>query len=138
MPPLVIMTGKTVMEKWTTCQEIPGTIYTATDSGWITREVYTTWFTEFFIPHINTTRGKRADGTLEPVLYIFDGHDSHLSLEVALLAEAHSIFLLQMPAHTSHRLQVLDKTCYGTSAKLSTSIAAATLASASPATRSPS
>lgn len=113
MPPLIIMTGKTVMEKWTTCQEIPGTIYTATDSGWITRDVYTVWFTEFFVPHINATRGVRADDTREPVLYLFDGHDSHLSIEVALLAEAHGIDLLQMPPHTSHRLQVLDKTCYG-------------------------
>jgi len=113
MPPLIIMTGKNVMEKWTTCQEIAGTIYTASENGWITRAIYTQWFIEFFVPHVNSRRGTRADGTLEPVLYIFDGHDSHLSLEIALLAEAHGIDLLQMPAHTSHRLQMLDKTCYG-------------------------
>ena len=27
------------------------------------------------MPHVNSRRGTRADGTLEPVLYIFDGHD---------------------------------------------------------------
>jgi len=63
------------MEKWTTCQEIAGTIYTASENGWITRAIYTQWFIEFFVPHVNSRRGTRADGTLEPVLYIFDGHD---------------------------------------------------------------
>ena len=46
-------------------------------------------------------------------LLIFDGHDSHISLDVVEMAEAHKIYLLQMPSHSSHRLQMLDLTCFG-------------------------
>ena len=64
------------------------------------------------MPHVNATRGQDEDGTPCPVLLVFDGHDSHIGLEVALLAEEHGIDLLQMPSHTSHRLQPLDVSCF--------------------------
>ena len=113
LEPLVIMSGKTIMEKWGLNETIPGTIYTATESGWIDRGVYTSWFVDAFVPRVNATRGRQPDGSPQPVLLVFDGHDSHISLDVAEAAEKNGIDLLQLPAHTSHRLQPLDVSCFG-------------------------
>jgi hypothetical protein len=114
MPPLLIYTGKNVMRNWTDpTGEVSGTMYAATENGWVTREVFDAWFGRF-VEHVNEHRGRRADGTREPVLLIFDGHDSHISIISAELAELNDIVLLQLPAHTSHRLQPLDVSCFAT------------------------
>ena len=54
-----------------------------------------------------------------PVLLIEDGHASHISIELIELARANDIYLLCLPAHTTHILQPLDtgvfksfKTCF--------------------------
>lgn len=111
VPPLVIMTGKTVMEDWICPDEIEGTTYTATDNGWSTREVFESWFLTF-VRHAVAHRGVDSQGIPLPVLLVFDGHDSHISVKVTEAAEEAGILLLQLPAHTSHRLQPLDLGCF--------------------------
>jgi hypothetical protein len=112
LPPLIIHSAKSILLKWTFKEGIAGTTYSATETGWIDRKVYLEWFRTVYVPHVNATRGTNEDGTICAVLLVFDGHDSHIGLEVALLAEQHSIDLLQMPSHTSHRLQPLDVSCF--------------------------
>lgn len=112
MPPMLIFTGKGVMSNWTNAEsEYEGTAYAATDNGWMTRELFESWFSRF-VAHVNEMRGSDADGRPLPVLLIFDGHDSHISLRVTEMAEAADITLVQLPAHTSHRLQPLDVSCF--------------------------
>ena len=68
LPPLIINTAKTVMEKWTADESIPGTLYASTANGWMMdRATNTPWFIEHFVPHVNLHRGRRDDGSLEPV-----------------------------------------------------------------------
>ena len=43
-----------------------------------------------------------------PVLLIEDGHGSHISIELIELARANEVYLLCLPAHTTHILQPLD------------------------------
>lgn len=76
----------------------PGTLFACSKSGWITQELFLEWF-RFFISSIPPTR---------PVLLIFDGHASHISLELIQLAQEHDVHLLCLPSHTSHLLQPLD------------------------------
>ena len=42
------------------------------------------------------------------MLLIFDGHSSHIGLELIQLAQEHDVHLLCFPSHTSHLLQPLD------------------------------
>jgi len=48
-----------------------------------------------------------------PVLVLLDGHQSHKSLKAVELARKHSITMVTIPPHTSHRLQPLDLTFFG-------------------------
>ena len=43
-----------------------------------------------------------------PVLLIEDGHAFHISIELIELARANEIYMLCLPAHTTHVLQPLD------------------------------
>ena len=73
-------------------------LFACSKSGWITSELFLEWF-QFFVRSIPPTR---------PVLLIFDGHSSHISLELIELAQEHDVHLLCLPSHTSHLLQPLD------------------------------
>ena len=61
-------------------------------------ELYLQWF-KYFLDNIPPAR---------PVLLIQDGHASHISIEVIELAKANDIYLLCLPAHTTHILNPLD------------------------------
>ena len=43
-----------------------------------------------------------------PVLLILDGHVSHVSYEVRMLAVKNQIHLFKLPPHCTHALQPLD------------------------------
>ena len=77
---------------------LPGTMFTCSESGWINLSLFLDWF-KFFIASILPAR---------PVLTIEDGHSSHISLEVIKLARENDIYLLCLPSHCTHILQLLD------------------------------
>jgi hypothetical protein len=112
LPPLIIHTGKNILENWTSGETIAGATYAATDNGWITREVYSEWFVSVYVPAVIACRGTRPDRSPAVVILLFDGHAAHISPEVVLAAEVHNIKLVQMPAHTSENLQPLDVSCF--------------------------
>ncbi len=43
-----------------------------------------------------------------PKLLIVDGHDSHLSVELVMLARENNVHILVLPPHSSDKLQPLD------------------------------
>jgi hypothetical protein len=49
----------------------------------------------------------------EPILLILDGHGSHDTDEFVRIALEHSIHVLQLPPHTTHKTQPLDVGCFG-------------------------
>ena len=75
---------------------------TPSDSGWMDAQLFVKYMTHF-IAHTMPSEN-------HPLLVVFDGHRSHISLEVVELAKQHHITLLTLPPHTSHRLQPLDVT----------------------------
>lgn len=74
-------------------------------SGWMTQNNFALAF-DHIIKH---TRCSKAD----PILLIFDNHESHIQIEVIRKAKEVGIHLLTFPPHCSHRLQPLDVSIYG-------------------------
>ena len=63
------------------------------------------WFSEVFIKNTQNLTG--------PKVLFFDGHLSHVSIEVIDKAVLNNILLICLPPHTSHVLQPLDVGVYG-------------------------
>ena len=98
LPPCLVFPRKRSVPDHLRKGAVPGTLFSKTESGWMSKEVYLEWF-KFFLENIPPAR---------PVVLIQDGHASHVSVELIELARANDIHLLCLPAHTSHILQPLD------------------------------
>ena len=49
----------------------------------------------------------------EPMLVLYDGHRSHIALDLIVWARDNNIILFVLPPHCSHILQPMDKGCFG-------------------------
>lgn len=89
------------MESWLPEDDsISAAAYAATSKGWMEASVFESYFSNVLIPEI-CKPGK-------PQLVVFDGHSTHLDLNVIQKASENNITLLKLPAYTSHILQPLD------------------------------
>ena len=95
LPPTIIYPRKKAVPDCCKKDALPGTMFTNSDNGWINRNKYAMWF-DFFLKAIPPAR---------PVLLIEDGHASHVTMEIIVLARANDIHLLCLPAHTTDVLQ---------------------------------
>lgn len=102
-PPLFIFKGKSVWDAWIPKDDegFPGCTYAATDNGWIEWKVFFNFIEKSFIQH---TRPSIDD----PLLLIYDGHTSHVSLDLIEMAKKNYITIILLPPHSSHLLQPLD------------------------------
>nr|XP_054763565.1 uncharacterized protein LOC129270189 [Lytechinus pictus] len=82
---------------------LPGTLVEVSESGWSNSELFLKFMKEHFLPYMYING--RTDG--EPVMLIYDGHKSHVSVPVLQMART-NIMLFVLPAHTSQFLQTLD------------------------------
>ena len=79
LPPYFIYKGKNLWRRW--MQGGPaGSLYSVSDSGWMESANFNQWFEKMFIPAV-----KHLTGNASVVLF-FDGHHSHISLELIELA----------------------------------------------------
>ena len=62
------------------------------------------WFQNVFLKHCGPDR---------PQLLILDGHGSHEVLGLLERAKEENIHILSLPPHTTHWLQVLDRSVFG-------------------------
>lgn len=83
----------------------PDSLYTCTEKGWMTEDLYLRWL-EHFQNHVQSS-------TVNPVLLIVDNHVTHCSLKAYDFCRDNGIQVVSIPPHTSHRLQPLDVTFYG-------------------------
>lgn len=90
-------------ENWTR-NGPPNCRYNFSESGWMETSHFVEWFETIFINFAN-----QIDG---PKLLIFDGHSSHISIQLIELARNNNIHLICLPAHSSHVLQPLDVCVY--------------------------
>ena len=72
-------------------------------SGSTKQGIAVLWFTEVFLKNIGPGR---------PQLLIMDGHESHSYVELIEKASAEQIIMVELPSHTSHWLQPLDRSVF--------------------------
>lgn len=77
----------------------PGTSFAATENGWMQKEVFRKYFQDIFLPNILEQR---------PVLLLYDGHSTHIDVDIILQDIEHEVIILKLPPHSSHLLQPLD------------------------------
>ncbi len=76
-----------------------GSTYAVSESGWITKQLFSNWF-DWFVEHTKDVS--------KPVLLIMDNHACHISIDVIETAKKNQILLLLLPPHCTHALQPLD------------------------------
>ncbi|KAJ8303708.1 hypothetical protein KUTeg_018740 [Tegillarca granosa] len=76
------------------------------ESGWSNTEIFKMYIKHHFMKYV---QGLSSD---HKILIIYDGHKSHVSLELIDWAKEHNIVLFVLPAHTSHLFHPLDVGCF--------------------------
>ena len=71
---------------------------------WMTRSLFNKWINHFLhhVGQMYSISNKNRH------LLIMDGHNSHVTLDVAHMARKIGLDLLTIPSHTSHAIQPLD------------------------------
>ena len=101
LPPFILYKGKNLYRRWMEGGPA-GALYGVNDSGWMDASNFLSWFNKLFIPavtHLTETA---------PVVLFFDGHHSHISLELINTAREKNLLLLCLPPNTTHLLQPMD------------------------------
>lgn len=98
-PPLIIFKAKNLWDEWTSEEDYPGTVYAATKNGWMETNVFETYFEKVFLPTVGQKR---------PILLVYDGHSTHVGINIIEKARAAGITIMKIPPHTSDNLQPLD------------------------------
>ena len=69
-------------------KKCPGTLVDITDNGWMTQDVFFTWFNNVFLKEVNN----------RPCILILDGHISHIIIKVIQKALEEKAATLQSPS----------------------------------------
>lgn len=105
-PPLIIFKGKNVWSEWTARRDKESdVVYAATKNGWMEATVFENYFVKTFLKQVANRR---------PILLIFDGHSTHVTLKLIEEALKENITILKLPPHTSHMLQPMDLSVFKT------------------------
>lgn len=102
IPPFIVFKGS----RWNEAYKkdcLPNTQVHLSDRGWITKELFLTWF-QFFLDCTN--------GSPKPMLLLMDSHGAHITPQVIELAKENDVHILTFPSHTTHILQPLDVGVY--------------------------
>jgi len=108
IPPYYVFKGKRLNDSLMT-NAATGAAYAMSDSGWVNGTVLMEYLDKHFLKYVQRGSGDNN----EPVLLIFDGHASHVSVDIVNWARDHHVILFVLPPHSSHALQPLDIACFG-------------------------
>ena len=87
---LIIFQGKNFQSSWREEIALPNTFYRVTRNGWMETDVFADWFDAF----ADENKGR-------PMLLLFDGHVTHISVRVIQQALSDNIHLLKFPSHVT-------------------------------------
>ena len=102
LDPVIVFSGKNLQSTWRGDKALPNTMYGVSENGWMTTELFETWFSKF-----------AAEVAVRPLLLLYDGHLTHVSLEVIERAIKEDIHIIKFPPHVTDKLQPLDVACFG-------------------------
>lgn len=100
-PPLIVYKGKNIWDAWVPDEEhsFPGMAFAASKKGWMESDIFLNYFQKTLLPALGQER---------PILIIYDGHSTHITIALIELAMENNITILKLPPHISHLLQPLD------------------------------
>ena len=98
----VIFSAVNFQGTWRGRNPLPNKCYGISKNSWMTTEIYASWFQNFT---------KQVEE--RPLLVIYDGHLTHVSLELIEKAIEEKITIVKFPPHVTDRLQPLDVCCFG-------------------------
>ena len=107
LDPMIVFPGKNMQSTWRGEKALPKTWYGISETGSMTSEVFGSWF-EMFSATVKT----------RPLLLIYDGHLTHVTVDIILRAREENITIMKLPPHTTDLLQPLDVACFGLLKKL--------------------
>jgi hypothetical protein len=105
LPPLFILPGVTVSFDTFNELTIADAAISTTSSGFMNARLFKLWLQMF-----SRSIGDEVD---RPVLLVYDGCASHLSLDILEEAEKLQVLLFKLPANTTHLFQPLDVGVFG-------------------------
>jgi len=73
-------------------------------NGWMTAFLFFAWLSHF----VTIVKERYGISQEDRQLLILDGHGSHVTIEVREKAKFEGLNIINLPSHTSHRLQPLD------------------------------
>ena len=106
LPPFILYKGKNLYQRWMTGGPA-GAVYGISDSGWMDGANFVSWFQKLFLPAVSHLTASA------PVYLFFDGHYSHVSLELIRVARENNVKLFCLPPNCTHVLQPLDVGVFG-------------------------
>ena len=104
LPPFVIIKGKMrkALNAYQTKDNPLGSVFSWQAKAWMEDDLAPKWFESIFLKYIDASR---------PQVLILDQHHSHEYFDFLHLAREH-ITVIDLPPHTTHWLQPLDKGCF--------------------------
>ena len=105
LPALIILQGETVQERWLQARIPNNYILAVTESAYVNDEIFWEW-----IHHFDHYTKKRQKGVYR--LLLFDGHTSHLTIEVLQFYNEQKILLFLLLPYLTHLIQLLDVACF--------------------------
>ena len=87
----------------------PGAAGEMSKTGWSNSIIFQNYVTKHFVKYVKLP----GDKTSAPVLILYDGHKSHISLTLADWAIKNNVILFVLPPHSSHVTQPLDVAIFG-------------------------
>lgn len=101
VPPTVIYPYKSIPQ--VVAQSVPASWGIArSDSGWMTANVFRDYIRKVLNPYLEERQIKK------PVIYIVDGHSSHINLETSLVCRDLGIILVALYPNVTHIMQPAD------------------------------
>lgn len=102
--PLIIFKGKEVQQQWFPddnefLASLDGWRFTTSENGWTSNDIALEWLLKVYLP-VPPVGKKR--------LLVVDGHGSHATDNFMWHCYINDVYLLYLPAHSSHVLQPLD------------------------------
>ena len=88
LDPLIVFKGKSLQTTWLGLESLSDTYIAASNNGWMTTKIFQDWFTKF----VETVETR-------PLLLLFNGHLTHLSLATIDLTIQENMSLVKLPAH---------------------------------------
>ena len=98
IPPFIIFAAKRVSPTWIR-NEVNGSRYTSSKSGWIDHDLFFYFIQKHFLAHAVPYR---------PLMLLLDGHSTHCDLTSLKFVRDHGIIIFCLPPHTTHECQPLD------------------------------